>query len=462
MFAIPGILGILFFVYLRPQEAIEQLQGIPFLYLFFGLMLFGAAVDLRLRVTKAIAIPALPWAVLFVVWSLFSVAIMKPDQIMMLMIELFITVGIFVLIAQSIQTFRMFEVVASMLIALAMILTAIAIHQGMSPHQCVVAPKGGGSAAAEAGVPDGRPCVKAWTCYNEDSEPGADYYCEKVGVLGTHSVSNRVRYRGILQDPNELAIALSSGLALLLALWIRSGRRFWAIMAFVGIIGVGWAVKMTGSRSGQLGFLAACVAFLYWKYGKKLLVILGPVMLPVLAVVAAGGSDRGDADESSAERYEAWRTGFDMFRGSPVWGVGYGQFNDYHFLTAHNTYVLVVAELGIVGIFIFSMLLWTSMKTPITALKRFKGHPEARVAELWSVALLASMIAILSGCMFLSFAYHQILWIFLGMAGALYICIKRHDPEFEVKIGFIDYVVVFGVDIVLFFGLQLYLKSKGH
>ncbi len=460
MFAIPGILGILFFVYLRPQEAYESLAAIPFLYLFFGLMLFGAAVDLRLRVTKAIAIPALPWAILFVVWSLFSVAMMKPDQLMLWGVQLFITTGIFVLIAQSVQTFRMFEVVATMLIFLGLLLTAVAIHQGTSPRQCIVAPAGDGN-HNETGTPDGRFCVKARTCYTEESDPGADYMCERVGVLGTHAISNRVRYRGILQDPNELAIAMSSGLALLIALWLRSRKRHWAIAAIVGIILVAWAVKMTGSRSGQLGFLATCVAFLFWRYGFKVAGFLGPLMVPVLVVVAAGGSDRSDAAESSMERYEAWRTGFDMFKLSPVWGVGYGQFNDYHFLTAHNTYVLVIAELGIVGIFIFSMLLWVSMKTPITALKRFRGHPEARVAELWSVALIASMIAILSGCMFLSFAYHQILWIFMGLAGALYICIKGHDPEFEIKIGFIDFVVVAMVDVVLFVVLNLYLKTKG-
>ena len=108
MFAIPGILGILFFIYLRPQEAYAPLQGVPFLYLFFALILFGAAVDLRLRVTKAIAIPGLPWAAAFLIWCLITVAVKKPDQIMDSAIQLFITIAIFVLIAQSIQSFRVF------------------------------------------------------------------------------------------------------------------------------------------------------------------------------------------------------------------------------------------------------------------------------------------------------------------------------------------------------------------
>ena len=460
MFAIPGILGILFFIYLRPQEAFESLRGIPFLYLFFALIIFGVAVDLRLRVTKAIAIPALPWALAFLLWCLLSVAIMNPDQLIDSAISLFITIAIFVLVAQSIQRFRVFEKVAATLVMLTMILTVIAIHQSLAPKECVLAPKGEGN-HNETGTPDGRPCERARTCYDDSGDPSADYICERAGLLGTHSIGNRVRYRGVLQDPNELAVALSSGLALLLALWLRTEKRKWAWLAFFGLIGVAWAIKETGSRSGQLGFIGTITCFLFWRYRWKVMAVLGPLAIPVLLVVAKGGSERGDADESSAERYEAWRTGFDIFRESPVWGVGYGQFNEYHFLTAHNTYVLVVAELGLVGAFLFSMLIWIAIKTPLTALRRYSGHPEARVAEIWSVAMLASMIAILSGSAFLSFAYHYVLWIFLGLAGALFICIKRHDPDFEVRITFIDVLGVFIVEAVLFVLLQVFLRLKG-
>lgn len=460
MFAIPGILGILFFIYLRPQEAFESLQGIPFLYLFFALIIFGAAVDLRLRVTKAIPIPALPWALGFLLWCLLSVAIMKPDQLIGSAISLFITITIFVMVAQSTQRFRIFEKLAAMLVFLAMILAFIGIHQSLSPKECVVAPRGEGN-HNETGTPDGRPCERARTCYDEGGDPGADYICERAGLLGTHSIGNRVRYRGVLQDPNELAVALTTGLALLLALWIRTGKRRWKYLAFFGIIVTAWAVKETGSRSGQLGFLGAISAFLFWRYRWKVMALLGPMAIPVLLVVAKGGSERGDADESSAERYEAWRTGFDIWRESPIWGVGFGQFTDYHFLTAHNTYILVLSELGLVGAFLFSMLIWIAIKTPLIAWKRYAGHPEARVAEIWSVAMLASMVAILSGSFFLSFAYHYVLWIFLGLSGALYICIKRHDPDFEIRVTFLDIAGVFIVDAGLFVLLQVFLRLKG-
>jgi len=460
MFAIPGILGILLFIYLRPQEAIAQLQGVPFLYLFFALILFGAAVDLRLRVTKAIPIPALPWAMAFLVWCLFTVAIMKPEDVMASAIQLFITIAIFVLVAQSIQSFQVFEKVAAMLIALGLVLTGIAVHQSVAPLECVIAPAGEGN-QNETGTPTGIPCVRPRSCYVDAPDPSVDYMCERVGVLGTHTISKRVRYRGVLQDPNELAIALSTGLALLIALWLRTKKRRWKYLVFISFLFVAWAVKATQSRSGELGLLATVGAFLFWRYRWKFVAMAGPAMIPLLAIVAAGGSERKDAASSSTERYEAWFAGTEMFRGSPIWGVGFGQFNDYHFLTAHNTLILVFAELGIVGAFLFSMLIWISIKTPLVAWKRYAGHPEARVAEIWSVALLASMASIIAGSAFLSFAYHYILWIFMGLSGGLYISVKRHDPDFEVPITYVDVVGVFIVNIVLFVFLSLFLRMKG-
>src|SRR5690606_27016217 len=127
-----------------------------------------------------------------------------------------------------------------------------------------------------------------------------------------------------------------------------------------------FAIKATGSRSGQLGFLGVLGAFLFWRYRWKIAVVLVPLAIPVLILVASGGSGRADADASSTERYEAWLAGMEMFRGSPIFGVGFGQYTEYHFLTAHNTVILVLAELGIIGTFIFTMLVWISIKTPLT------------------------------------------------------------------------------------------------
>ena len=62
----------------------------------------------------------------------------------------------------------------------------------------------------------------------------------------------------------------------------------------------------------------------------------------------------------------------------------------------------------------------------------------------------------------LSFAYHSVLWLFLGLVGAWYSAVRHHMPELEIKMRFPDLVAV----SVLVFGyafvaLPIFLKMKG-
>ena len=71
------------------------------------------------------------------------------------------------------------------------------------------------------------------------------------------------------------------------------------------------------------------------------------------------------------------------------------------------------------------------------------------------------MAAILAGSAFLSFAYHYILWIFMGLAGGLYIAVRNHDPDFEVRISLIDAAVVLLFDVGMYFVFRVFLRLKG-
>ena len=67
-------------------------------------------------------------------------------------------------------------------------------------------------------------------------------------------------------------------------------------------------------------------------------------------------------------RAEAWATGLDMFKHSPIFGVGARLFNEHHFLTAHNSFVLTLAELGLIGMMLFVTFIYLSFKTLIVGL----------------------------------------------------------------------------------------------
>src|SRR6185503_3560738 len=143
---------------------------------------------------------------------------------------------------------------------------------------------------------------------------------------------------------------------------------------------------------------------------------------PIVLFFAMGGGDSGrvDAAASTEERYEAWATGIQMFRDSPLFGVGNGQFVEHHYLTAHNSYVLALAELGLVGMFLWGAVLYLTVKIPLVALIRYHGREEAAVARAWALGLLSALGGLLVGIFFLSFSWHLVFWAYVGLSGAFY------------------------------------------
>src|SRR6266542_2559155 len=57
MFAIPGIVLLLALMNCRPQEFLTELRAVPLLYIFFGMALFGWAVDLKIRRSRPLGVP---------------------------------------------------------------------------------------------------------------------------------------------------------------------------------------------------------------------------------------------------------------------------------------------------------------------------------------------------------------------------------------------------------------------
>ena len=65
MFATIGAVALIILIYVRPQEFWQPLQEVQLLYVFFGLSIFGIALDVRLRNARLFATPQLPWVLTF-------------------------------------------------------------------------------------------------------------------------------------------------------------------------------------------------------------------------------------------------------------------------------------------------------------------------------------------------------------------------------------------------------------
>jgi hypothetical protein len=79
MSALPGIIGLIIFVYVRPQEFIEPLKDFNFLYIFLFLSLAGMAHDVSRRRTVLMATPHLKYAIAFGVWCAVTLLFRKPS-----------------------------------------------------------------------------------------------------------------------------------------------------------------------------------------------------------------------------------------------------------------------------------------------------------------------------------------------------------------------------------------------
>lgn len=457
MFAIPGITGLIVFLLVRPQEFLPLLQRVPFLHLFAAFALVGYVIDVRLRRTQPIATPMLPWAAAFLLWAILSTAINVPEVLIPKVIEMVILFTLYGTIAHGIQRFRAFQVVVGVFAVVCVFVAAVCMHQGMSAYQCV----GGEQLDGEGvGRPDGRSCETTEQCYGPGAEPELTYRCEHVGIGDMHSVEGRVRYRGDLQDPNEVALVIAVGGISFLTAFMR--RKRYTSFRFVATIALAICVTtimFTQSRGGQVAMMLVFFVYMLRRYGWKALLPAAAMAIPLLMF---GGRSDEAASASTMERYEAWAKGLELFHGSPVYGVGAGQFVEHHYLTAHNSFVLSMAELGFVGLVLFVAMIYLCVKSLLKGMIELRHVPGSEVAQVWGMALLGSFAATTFSISTLSFSYKPVLWILFALVGAWTGAIRHHRPDFTVRLSWRDFGIIVAACIAfVVLLLPLFLKAKG-
>jgi hypothetical protein len=454
MFVLPGLIALLVAQYTKVQEMSPVLRSLPIMHVLYLSAVVGFALDIRLGLIRKEAGPQLKLALCLWAWTLVAVLLTGGR----LGHHAYLTLAymlLFVLVAQGVQSFRALRAVTLTILALTLFLATVATIQARNPIQCIliVASVPGDV----AGRPDGRSCESAYEC-RADAEPGEDYVCERPGPFQTRSVGHgRVRYRGILEDPNEVALVLVVALPLVMAMFGQR-RSVAKVLAAVAALAIVFPVVLwTESRTGQAAFVAVLAVFVLKKVRAKSLIAAAVLAAPVLAL---GGRSGEEAQQSSLERLESWEAGFKMLLSSPIWGVGKGQYGEHHSITAHNTFVLQFAELGLIGLVLGVGILYAGVKILILARRRYQLAPSGWPC-VWARALLASQAGIIVGINFLSLLYHPVVWAFLGLPGGYYWAVRRHDPDFRVAFGKRDLLIVTALVVVYCAGLRGYLLLKG-
>jgi putative inorganic carbon (hco3(-)) transporter len=212
------------------------------------------------------------------------------------------------------------------------------------------------------------------------------------------------------------------------------------------------ALLKTGSREALLGFLVALiVGTAFAGRGRRALAML----LTSVAILSAGVyiavfappdiRERVTQLDGGSGREDIWRVGARMVRANPVLGVGAGNFivSSKHYLLqpgvvrradyiidepkeAHNIYLNVLAELGVVGLGAFLAIVASMLACGVLAARTFAQRRDASM-ELLSRGVCAALCGVLAGSFFSSQLYSKPLWLILALCPAL-LAIAR-DPR---------------------------------
>ncbi|MEN9827270.1 MAG: hypothetical protein RI953_3015 [Pseudomonadota bacterium] len=129
-------------------------------------------------------------------------------------------------------------------------------------------------------------------------------------------------------------------------------------------------------RPGRMTFILAMIVGVLGSFANQLL-----------------GRNSEDLDASTESRMNYYVTGLYMTFNSPIWGQGFGRYpyeferfsplilHEWGLRTAHSSWVLVLAETGLVGLFLFTLIhlhiaksCWALRKIQPSLLLSFAGY----------------------------------------------------------------------------------------
>lgn len=188
----------------------------------------------------------------------------------------------------------------------------------------------------------------------------------------------RIRGLAFLNDPNDLSQFLVAMIPLTFLFW-KKGRSITNLLFVLMPVGILlYGMFLSHSRGGMIALVAAAVIAGRRRIGILPAAIAGGVMFLGLSAVGWGGG-RDVSAASGMERMEAWSTGMQLIRSHPIFGVGYQRFNEFYYITAHNSVIVVAAELGLVGLFFWMLFVFPTIRDALegTGDKRRKAEKEA-------------------------------------------------------------------------------------
>ena len=263
------------------------------------------------------------------------------------------------------------------------------------------------------------------------------------------------RATGTIGDPNELAGALVIGVAIAVGfLLVRRRTPLGRVGALTAVALCTFGVFLSLSRGGLIALSSLLLAGAIFGGRWRRTMIAG------LVVVATGGvfyftqlaslpaRERITTVGTGSGRTDIWKIGLRMLYDHPATGVGVGNFQSAspHYVlqpgateraelifaavprVAHNTYLGVASELGIVGFALFMVILVTCLGCMLAAARHWQRQGNASSEALARGVLLATL-GMLVADFFISQMYTKLFWIMLALGPAILALARQSTDE---------------------------------
>ncbi len=258
--------------------------------------------------------------------------------------------------------------------------------------------------------------------------------------IGMYSAEDGIlRITGTALDPNDFAMHLVILIPLTFALFLSYKSIFIKIiLAFLFILSI-LNIIFTFSRGGFVGLAVvlglSTLVMIVQKKIKIAFIIFGLIVALVISLFVSQeywqriGSIVNVREASIAARLESWKAGLKMMKDHPFKGVGLGVFQyEYSSISqtdpgykvkvpkyAHNSYIQVGAETGILGLLFFLGLIYFTFRDLFIASKFFKEQQRINFFNL-SQFLIISLAGYVVCGMFLTQAFLTMFWIISPLA----------------------------------------------
>lgn len=270
------------------------------------------------------------------------------------------------------------------------------------------------------------------------------YVVDAVVAVLQSILNQQNRAVGLNWDPNILAAEILTVFPFAYFLFLAA-IKCWARLGFgLSLMVMSAAIFASQSRGIFFAF-AVLVPFLilgshnFAGFRKIILfamiiIVIAVYMVPLGLNIRLQETFEG-ADRHLSGRYDVWRIGYEMWSSRPLVGVGYGNFPTVYlsflqefpspFLllgvpkAAHNMFIGILAEVGLIGFGLFVVMLATTALTwheTVLTLQRVGLRNEYLLAMAIGYAILAYLLSSLS----VMNEYQKIFWVLLGLQTGMY------------------------------------------